>query len=83
MGLTLKAMKKVSEVKHKRQDLFFKNRMRAHKVVQREQIRAHISKGIEILAPAAANQEKMLAFATNVQKVKQSKAQESKMQVEE
>ena len=81
MGLTLKAMKKVSEVKHKRQDLFFQNRMRAHKVMQREEIRAHIAKGIEVLAPAAADREKVLAVATRKIAAKK-KAVESKMEAE-
>jgi hypothetical protein len=49
MGTTLRAMRKVSEIKHKRQDLFFKMRMRAHKGKQREEVRAVIEKGIENL----------------------------------
>ena len=44
--------------------MFFKMRMRAHKVTQREVIRAEIKKGIEILAPAAADKEKAIAIAT-------------------
>ena len=64
MELTLRAMKKVSEVQTKRQDMFYKMRMRAHKVVQREVIRAEIKKGIEIIAPAAADREKAIAIAT-------------------
>ena len=60
MSQTLNAMKRVSEIQHKRQDLFFKMRMRAHKGTQRERVRAVIEKGIEILAPAAANKEKAL-----------------------
>ena len=57
-------MKRVSEIKHKRQDMFFKMRMRAHQGMQRAQIRAEIKKGIELIAPAAANKEKAIAFAT-------------------
>ena len=64
MTQTLRAMKKVSEVQNKRQDMFFKMRMRAHKGVQREQIRAEIKKGIELIAPAAADREKAIAIAT-------------------
>lgn len=64
METTLRAMKKVSEIQTKRQDMFYKMRMRAHKVVQREVIRAEIKKGMEILAPAAADKEKAIAIAT-------------------
>ena len=64
MEQTLKAMKKISEVRHKRQDKFFKMRMRAHKGMQREQVRAVIKKGVEILASAAADREKAIAIAT-------------------
>jgi hypothetical protein len=65
MEQTLRAMKKVSEIQTKRQDMFYKMRMRAHKVVQREVIRAEIKKGIEIIAPAAADREKAIAIATS------------------
>ena len=74
MSQTLNAMKRVSEIQHKRQDLFFQMRMRAHKGTQREQVRAEIEKGIEILAPAAANREKALEMAT----AKQAEKEKSK-----
>lgn len=64
MEQTIKAMKLVSDIQSKRQDMFYKMRMRAHKVVQREVIKAEIKKGIEILAPAAADKEKAIAIAT-------------------
>lgn len=65
MEHTLRAMKKVSEIQSKRQDMFFQMRMRAHKVTQREVIRAEIKNGMDILAPAAADKEKLIALATN------------------
>ncbi len=40
--------------------MFFKIRMRAHAGLQREIIRADIVKGLELIAPAAANKEKVL-----------------------
>ena len=43
MDLTLRAMKKVEEVKEKRQAKFMEMRMRAHKGAQREQVRAEIN----------------------------------------
>ena len=64
MTQTLRAMKRVSEVKAKREDMFFRMRMRAHKGLQRNQIRATIKKGMETLVPAAADKEKALANAT-------------------
>ena len=64
MEKTLQAMKKVSEIQTKRHNMFYKMRMRAHKVTQREVIRAEIKKGIDIIAPAAANKEKAIANAT-------------------
>lgn len=78
MGTTLRAMKKVSDIKHKRQDLFFKMRMRAHKGKQRDEIRAEIEKGIEIIAPAAANKEKAIAIATS-KIVARKRVEEGKM----
>lgn len=78
MAQTLNAMKRVSEIQHKRQDLFFKMRMRAHKGTQRERVRAVIEKGIEILAPAAANKEKALELATAKYADKEAKAKASK-----
>lgn len=79
METTLRAIKRVSEIQTKRQDMFYKMRMRAHKATQREVIRAEIKKGIEILAPAAADKEKAIAIAT--QKIAQRhRAQEGKMQ---
>jgi hypothetical protein len=79
METTLRAIKKVSEIQTKRQDMFYKMRMRAHKATQREVIRAEIKKGIDILAPAAADKEKAIAIAT--QKIAQRhRAQEGKMQ---
>ena len=78
MESTLRAMKRVNEIKDKRQDLFWKMRMRAHKGMQRDQIRAEIKKGIELLVPAAANREIAIANATRNIVVKQ-KSMEDKM----
>lgn len=78
MESTLRAMKKVSEIRHKRQDMFFKMRMRAHKGMQREQVRAEIIKGADILAPAAADREKAIAIASK-KIIARQKATEGKM----
>ena len=78
MTQTLKTMKKVAEVRHKRQDMFFKMRMRAHKGMQRDQVRAVIQKGMDVLVPAAANREKALVNATK-SIIARNKAAEEKM----
>ena len=78
MTQTLKTMKKVSEVRDKRQDMFFKMRMRAHKGMQRDQVRAVIQKGMDVLVPAAANREKALVNATK-SIIARNKAAEEKM----
>ena len=80
MESTLRAMKKVSEIQYKRQDLFFKMRMRAHKGEKKEQVRAEIKKGINIIAPAAANREKAIAIATR-KAVMKKRTEESKMKL--
>lgn len=72
MSQTIKAMKKVAEVSNKRQNMFFKMRMRAHKGMQRDQVRAVIQKGMDILVPAAANKEKALANVTKNIKARQA-----------
>lgn len=78
MEQTLRAMKRVSEIQSKRQEMFFKMRMKAHKVTQRELIKAEIKKGIELIAPAAADKEKAIQNATK-KIVQRQKAQEGKM----
>jgi large subunit ribosomal protein L24e len=83
MTQTLNAMKRVSEVQQKRQDLFYKMRMRAHKGVQNEQIRAEIEKGVELLAPAAGNREKALQIATSKIAAKDQKKLAKKIEVME
>lgn len=79
METTLRAMKKVSEIQTKRQDMFYKMRMRAHKTVQRDVIRAEIKRGIEILAPAAADKEKAIAIATKKITQRQKALESGKM----
>lgn len=79
MEQTLRAIKKVNEIKAKRQDMFFKIRMRAHEGMQREMIRADIRKGIELIAPAASNKEKAIESAIHKSTTKQAVTTASKM----
>jgi hypothetical protein len=54
--------------------------MRAHKVTQRNIIKAEIKKGIEILVPAAANREKALANAVTKKISQKNRVEEGKME---
>ncbi len=72
-------MKRVSEIQRKRQDMFFKMRMRAHKATQKSVIKATIKSGVTLLVPDAA--DKNIALANATRKIAQrQKAEESKMQ---
>lgn len=79
MEQTLRAMKRVTEIQRKRQDMFFKMRMRAHKATQKSVVKATIKSGLELIAPAAANKEVAIANATR-KLAQRQKAEESKMQ---
>lgn len=80
MQQTLRAMKRVSEIQEKRKEMFFKMRMRAHKATQREVVKAEIKRGIEILAPAAADKEKIISIATSKVAARQKVLANARMQ---
>jgi hypothetical protein len=82
MTKTLLAMKRVSEVKTKREDLFYRMRMRAHKGLQRDQIRNTIKKGMETMVPAAADREKAIANATKSVRERTAKAETRKAKMQ-
>lgn len=60
MGKTILAMQRVEEIKTKREERFFANRMKDAKVVKKQQARVEIEKSIEILAPAVAKREEVM-----------------------
>jgi len=60
MGKTIMAMKRVQEIKEKRELRFFENRMKDAKKEKKMQARVEIEKSIEILAPAVANREEVM-----------------------
>mmetsp|Transcript_41860 Transcript_41860/g.58874 ORF Transcript_41860/g.58874 Transcript_41860/m.58874 type:complete len:187 (-) Transcript_41860:158-718(-) len=60
MGKTIMAMKRVQEIKEKREERFFANRMKDAKVVKKAQARVEIEKSIELIAPAVANREEVM-----------------------
>jgi large subunit ribosomal protein L24e len=80
MQTTLRAMKRISEIQEKRKEMFYKMRMRASKAKQRENIKAEIRKGIDLVAPAAADREKVISLAFNKMATK-NRVQEDKMEV--
>jgi hypothetical protein len=78
MEQTLRAMKRVSEVQSKRQEMFYKMRMKAHKAMKANVIKAEIKRGIEIIIPAAGDKNKILEKTTKKMALKQ-KTVETKM----
>jgi len=66
MGKTILAMKRVREIKERREATFHANRMKDAKLEKKMQARKEIEKGVEILAPAAANREEVLRKVVDV-----------------
>ena len=60
MGKTILAMQRVQEIKEKREERFFANRMKDAKVEKKMQARVEIEKSIELLAPAVAKREEVM-----------------------
>eukprot|EP00594_Rhizosolenia_setigera_P016299 CAMPEP_0178957798 /NCGR_PEP_ID=MMETSP0789-20121207/11155_1 /TAXON_ID=3005 /ORGANISM="Rhizosolenia setigera, Strain CCMP 1694" /LENGTH=90 /DNA_ID=CAMNT_0020640169 /DNA_START=324 /DNA_END=596 /DNA_ORIENTATION=+ len=54
------AMKRVQEIKEKREARFHANRMKDAKKEKKAQARVEIEKDIEVLAPAVANKEEVI-----------------------
>mmetsp|Transcript_5133 Transcript_5133/g.7906 ORF Transcript_5133/g.7906 Transcript_5133/m.7906 type:complete len:178 (-) Transcript_5133:169-702(-) len=60
MGKTILAMHKVQEIKEKREERFFANRMKDANAEKKKQARVEIEKSIELLAPAVAKREDVM-----------------------
>ncbi len=60
MGKTILAMQKVQQIKEKREERFFQNRMTDAKAEKKKQARVEIEKSIELLAPAVAKREEVM-----------------------
>ncbi len=54
MGTTIRAMKRVSEIKAKREEAFYKKRMEGVKAKEKAKIRVEIEQNIDLIAPAAS-----------------------------
>jgi large subunit ribosomal protein L24e len=60
MGKTILAMQRVQDIKEKREERFFANRMNDAKAEKKMQARVEIEKSIELLAPAVAKREEVM-----------------------
>ncbi|EJK74723.1 hypothetical protein THAOC_03583 [Thalassiosira oceanica] len=61
MGKTIMAMQRVQSIKERREERFHANRMQDAKAEKISQARVEIEKHIEVIAPAVANREEVLA----------------------
>jgi len=59
---TLKAMKKVTEIKVKRQNQFYENRMKAKKISEAKEAKAELENNINIIQSPVANAMKTTEF---------------------
>ena len=60
MGATIRAMQKVQQIKDKRHERFYANRMKATKEEKKAQIRAKIVQQVDLIAPAASKERAAL-----------------------
>lgn len=80
MSKTLQTIKRVTEIKSKREERFFERRMRVAKVQQKQQLREEIRTGMDLIAPVAADRERAIHNATRRVVEKMRPSQETKMQ---
>ena len=81
MANTLKVMKRVAEIKKKREAVFYKNRMKTRKSVEKLQNKIEINQSIDLIAPAVSTnraQINMTLKDTGTQK--ESASTKSKME---
>uniref|UniRef100_A0A7S1XWD1 TRASH domain-containing protein n=1 Tax=Phaeomonas parva TaxID=124430 RepID=A0A7S1XWD1_9STRA len=76
MGATLGVMKRVGEIKARREETFYKHRVAAGRAKEREGIRVEVAKNIEVVAPAASNRDKAIANA--ITRIRQREAATTK-----
>eukprot|EP00510_Aplanochytrium_minuta_P000093 CAMPEP_0184016068 /NCGR_PEP_ID=MMETSP0954-20121128/6709_1 /TAXON_ID=627963 /ORGANISM="Aplanochytrium sp, Strain PBS07" /LENGTH=117 /DNA_ID=CAMNT_0026297019 /DNA_START=362 /DNA_END=715 /DNA_ORIENTATION=+ len=74
MAQTLRAMKRVEEIKNARQDRFYKNRMKDVKKIEKVRARKEIVQNIDLVAPAASKQRQK----TNVVEKAKAKLEQAK-----
>jgi len=70
MGTTLRAMQRVAEIRTRREEMFYQRRMKdAHKA-ETKAMKVELKTNIELLAPAAADKEKVLLNVVAAAKAK-------------
>lgn len=60
VAATVKAMKRISEIKQARQERFYELRMRSAKETQKNEARTEMVKSVNLIAPVAAIQKQKL-----------------------
>ena len=60
VGKTIKAIEKIRSIQKKREESYYKNRMRDAKLKEKEAMKIEVRDNIELLAPAAGSREKAL-----------------------
>ena len=80
MGKTIMAMQRVEEIKSKREERFFANRMKDAKAEKKHQARVEIEKSIELLAPAVAKREEVMRNVVDTARARIAAKKKSKGQ---
>ena len=60
VGKTIKAIQKIRDIQKKREESYYKNRMKDAKLKEKEAMKIEVRDNIELLAPAAGSREKAL-----------------------
>ena len=60
MGKTIVAIQRVEEIKNRREERFFADRMKDAKAEKKKQARVEIEKSIDLLAPAVAKRDEVM-----------------------
>tara|TARA_B110000305_G_C19190014_1_gene516132 strand:- start:335 stop:724 length:390 start_codon:yes stop_codon:yes gene_type:complete len=75
---TLGAMERVEEIKGKREERFYENRMKDRKTLVKKQKVAELEKGMELIVPAMADRDKVMAKVVERVKEKSQKMKDAK-----
>ena len=82
MANTLKVMKRVAEIKKKREAVFYKNRMKVKKSVEKLQNKIEIGQSIDLIAPATSVNRAQInaSLKSSVSQKESAKKNSSKME---
>lgn len=73
MAQTLRAMKKVEQIKRAREERFYKNRMKSNKSREKARAEMDIAQNINLVAPAASRARQQLAQTSAAREAAKSK----------